>query len=228
MSEYVVVIPTRNRYRLCLRAIRSALTQTVVPAEVLVVDDASEDPRYQWLEEIVGSPRLTVIRRAVSSRDETGAGFAVGTVRNEAIRRVLKVGFVGWMAFLDDDDEWIPTKAAVQFAAVGSNGRYGVLCANAYNRGPDGVVTGYHHGTHGVTITDNTRDVTAICRATNPVINSTAVVHTRIAERLGDQQAAGFGEDWNYWQRASRLTGIMRVEEPLAWYTVGNPKEYTL
>jgi len=141
---------------------------------------------------------------------------------------VLKVGFVGWMAFLDDDDEWIPTKAAVQFAAVGSNGRYGVLCANAYNRGPDGVVTGYHHGTHGVTITDNTRDVTAICRATNPVINSTAVVHTRIAERLGDQQAAGFGEDWNYWQRASRLTGIMRVEEPLAWYTVGNPKEYTL
>ena len=139
MSDYVVVIPTRNRYRLCLRAIRSALTQTVVPAEVFVVDDASDDPRYQWLEEIVGSPRLTVIRRAVSSREETGAGFAVGTVRNEAIRRVLKVGFVGWMAFLDDDDEWLPTKAAVQFAAVGSNGRYGVLCSNAYNRGPDGV-----------------------------------------------------------------------------------------
>ena len=41
-------------------------------------------------------------------------------------------------------------------------------------------------------------------------------------------EAAGFGEDWDYWQRASRLTGIMRVEEPLAWYTVGNPKEYTL
>ena len=47
MSDYVVVIPTRNRYRLCLRAIRSALTQTVPPAEVFVVDDASDDPRYQ-------------------------------------------------------------------------------------------------------------------------------------------------------------------------------------
>jgi glycosyltransferase involved in cell wall biosynthesis len=228
VNDYVVVIPTRNRYRLCLRAIRSALTQTVLPAEVFVVDDASDDPRYQWLEEIVGSPRLTVLRRAVSSREETGAGFAVGTVRNEAIRHVLKIGFSGWVAFLDDDDEWLKTKAAVQFAAVGSNGRYGVLCSNAFNRDPAGVVSGYHHGTHGVQITDTTRDVTAICRATNPVINSTAMIHSKIVERLGDQQPVGFGEDWDYWQRASRLTGIMRVEEPLAWYTVGNPKEYTL
>ena len=47
MSDYVVVIPTRNRYRLGLRAIRSALTQTDVPAEVFVVDDASDDPRYR-------------------------------------------------------------------------------------------------------------------------------------------------------------------------------------
>ena len=228
MNDYVVVIPTRNRYRLCLRAIRSALTQTVPPAEVFVVDDASDDPRYQWLEEIVGSPRLTVLRRAVSSREETGAGFAVGTVRNEAIRHVLKIRFSGWVAFLDDDDEWLTTKAAVQFAAVGSNGRYGVLCSNAFNRDPAGVVSGYHHETQGVQITDTTRDVTAICRAMNPVINSTAMCHTKIVERLGDQQAVGFGEDWDYWQRASRLTGIMRVEEPLAWYTVGNPKEYTL
>ena len=228
MNDYVVVIPTRNRYRLCLRAIRSALTQTVPPAEVFVVDDASDDPRYQWLEEIVGSPRLTVLRRAVSSREETGAGFAVGTVRNDAIRHVLKIGFSGWVAFLDDDDEWLKTKAAVQFDAVGSNGRYGVLCSNAFNRDPAGVVSGYHHETHGVAITDTTRDVTAICRATNPVINSTAMIHAKIVERLGDQQAAGFGEDWDYWRRASRLTGILRVEEPLAWYTVGNPKEYTL
>jgi hypothetical protein len=228
VNDYVVVIPTRNRYRLCLRAIRSALTQTVPPAEVFVVDDASDDPRYQWLEEIVGSPRLTVLRRAVSSREETGAGFAVGTVRNDAIRHVLKIGFSGWVAFLDDDDEWVGTKAAVQFDAVRSNGRYGVLCSNAFNRDPAGVVSGYHHEKQGVHITDTTRDVTAICRATNPVINSTAMIHTKIVERLGDQQPAGFGEDWDYWQRASRLTGIMRVEEPLAWYTVGNPKEYTL
>jgi glycosyltransferase involved in cell wall biosynthesis len=228
VNDYVVVIPTRNRYRLCLRAIRSALTQTVPPAEVFVVDDASDDPRYRWVEEIVGSPRLTVLRRAVSSREETGAGFAVGTVRNDAIRHVLKIGFSGWLAFLDDDDEWIKTKSAVQFAAVGSNGRYGVLCSNAFNRDPAGFVSGYHHETQGVAITDTTRDVTAICRKLNPVINSTAMIHTKIVERLGDQQAVGFGEDWDYWQRAVRLTGIMRVEEPLAWYTVGNPKEYTL
>ena len=228
MNDYVVVIPTRNRYRLCLRAIRSALTQTVPPAEVFVVDDASDDQRYQWLEEIVGSPRLTVLRRAVSSRDETGAGFAVGSVRNEAIRHVIKIGFSGWVAFLDDDDEWMPTKTATQFAAVREHDPYLVLCSNAFNRSPAGLVCGYHHEKQGVQITDTTRDVTATCRVTNPVINSTAMCHTKIVERLGDQQPTGFGEDWDYWKRAGRLTGIMRVEEPLAWYTVGNPKEYTL
>jgi hypothetical protein len=62
----------------------------------------------------------------------------------------------------------------------------------------------------------------------NPVINSTAVIHTAIVERLGDQQPVGFGEDFDYWHRASRLTNVMRVEEPLAWYTIGNPKEYEL
>ena len=230
MTDYVVVIPTRNRYRLCLRAVRSALTQTVPPVEVFAVDDASDDPRYQWLEEVVGSPRLTVLRRPVSSREESGAGFAVGTVRNEAIRHVLRIGFRGWVAFLDDDDEWLPTKTAVQFAAVNGNGKYGLVCANAYNRAPDGVVSGYHHETHGSPIADGVRDVTAICRCRvfNPVISSTAVIHTAIVERLGDQQPVGFGEDWDYWQRASRLTNVMRVEEPLAWYTIGNAKEYTL
>ena len=226
MSDYVVVIPTRNRYRLCLRAIRSALTQTVVPAEVFVVDDASDDPRYQWLEEIVGSPRLTVFRRPVSSQEEHRTTYAIGAVRNVALQHVERIGFVGWMAFLDDDDEWMPEKMARQFAAVGSNTRYGVVCSNAYNRSPSGLITGYHHELHGVKVTENTRDVTALLREFNPVINSTAMVKTSVAERIGVQKPAERWEDYDYWKRATKLTGILRVEEPLAWYTVGNAKEY--
>ena len=226
MIDYVVVIPTRNRYRLCLRAIRSALTQTVLPAEVFVVDDASDDPRYQWLDEIVGSPRLTVFRRPVCSQEEHGTTYAIGAVRNVALQHVQRIGFRGWVAFLDDDDEWTPGKMARQFDLLAGNGRYGVVCSNAFNRSLDGTITGYHHETHGVKVDEQTRDVTALLREFNPVINSTAIVHTAILDRLGLQKPAERWEDYEFWKRAARLTGILRVEEPLAWYTVGNAKEY--
>jgi glycosyltransferase involved in cell wall biosynthesis len=226
VNTYVVVIPTRNRYELVLRAIRSAFGQTLPPDEVFVVDDASTDQRYQWLDEIVGDARLTVFRRPVCSQDEHGTTYAIGSVRNVALQHVQRIGFRGWVAFLDDDDEWMPEKLTRQLDALDGDGRFGVVCANAFNRSPDGVVSGYHHETHGVAVADGTRDVTAVMRELNPVINSTAIVHTAIVERLGLQQPAARWEDFDYWRRAARLTGILRVEEPLIWYTVGNPKEY--
>ena len=45
---------------------------------------------------------------------------------------------------------------------------------------------------------------------------------------LGDQWPSGYGEDWDYWRRAAVLTPILRIDEPLAFYTVGNLKEYRL
>ena len=226
MNDYVVVIPTRNRYELALRAIRSAFAQTVPPAEVFVVDDASTDGRYDWLAEIVGDARLTVFLRPVCSQEEHGTTYAIGAVRNVALQHVQRIGFRGWVAFLDDDDEWTPGKMARQFDLLAGNGRYGVVCSNAYNRSPDGTITGYHHATHGVKVDEQTRDVTALLREFNPVVNSTAIVHTAILDRLGLQKPAERWEDYDFWKRAARLTGILRVEEPLAWYTVGNAKEY--
>ncbi len=226
MKNYVVVIPTRNRYELALRAIRSAFAQTLPPDEVFVVDDASTDRRYEWLAEIVGDARLTVFRRPVCSQTEHDTTYAIGAVRNVALQHVQRIGFLGWVAFLDDDDEWMPGKMARQFDALGGDGRFGVVCANAFNRSPDGVVSGYHHETHGSPVADGTRDVTAVVRQFNPVVNSTAIVHTAILERLGLQQPAERWEDYDYWKRAAKLTGILRVEEPLIWYTVGNAKEY--
>ena len=228
MRDYVVVIPSRNRYELALRAVRSAFAQTVPPTEVFLVDDASTDRRYQWLEDVIGDARLTVLQRPISSREQCRAGFAVGAVRNTALSHILHIGFDGWIAFLDDDDEWAPEKLKRQFEAAEEFEHFRVVCTNAFNRSPDGTITGFHHGDHGRQLSGTLWDVTGIVRTLNPVINSTAIVHSEIARQLGMQQAVGFGEDWDYWRRAAVLTPILRVEEPLAFYTVGNQKEYTL
>lgn len=228
MNDYVVIIPSRNRYELCLRAIRSVLSQTMPPSEVIVIDDASTDPRYEWLEEIVNDARVVVLRDEVSSQDRTGAGFAVGSVRNRGLSYINRAQFAGWVAFLDDDDEWTPHKIEAQSRAADQYRDVRFFCSNAWNRTPGGIITGHHHRDHGRRLDHGCHDVTRCLREFNPVVASSAVIHTDIVAKAGLQRETGYGEDWDYWRRAAVMTPVFRVDEPLVFYSVGNAKEYTL
>ncbi len=92
-----VVIPTRNRAGLVCEAIESALNQRSGHVEVIVVDDASTDGTASVLERSFAS-RIHLVR--MPSR--RGAGAA----RNAGVR--LARGEL--VAFLDDDDLWLPGK----------------------------------------------------------------------------------------------------------------------
>jgi glycosyltransferase involved in cell wall biosynthesis len=99
--EVSVVIPTCNRPDLATRAVRSARTQTYEDLEVVVVIDGP-DPATEEALAAVGDPRLRVLPlprrgKAPSARNQ-GARAATGR----------------WTAFLDDDDEWLPSKLEVQ------------------------------------------------------------------------------------------------------------------
>jgi glycosyltransferase involved in cell wall biosynthesis len=96
-----VVIPTRARPSLVLRAVRSALHQSFSPAEVIVVVDGPDDSTAAAL----GSIRDT--RLKVVILEET-AGPA--DARNAGVEACSSQ----WIAFLDDDDEWLPRKLEVQ------------------------------------------------------------------------------------------------------------------
>lgn len=99
-----VIIPTHRRPRLLVRSVRSVLTQTSEPDEVIVVDDANCDETRKVLKEF-GNKVLYVVNEqgkgAPSSRN-IGAQVATGD-------------FVG---FLDDDDEWLPQKLEKQVERI--------------------------------------------------------------------------------------------------------------
>ncbi|MGA5298508.1 glycosyltransferase family 2 protein [Nucisporomicrobium flavum] len=99
--EVSVVIPTRNRPELLARAVRSVLAQTVAALEVVVVADGPDEATPKALAEI-GDPRVRLIALPVRG----GAPNA----RNTGIREAR----APWTALLDDDDEWLPPKLAVQ------------------------------------------------------------------------------------------------------------------
>lgn len=101
IPEISVVIPTRGRPELVTRAVTGALGQTFRDLEVLVVVDGPDEATLAALAE-VGDPRL----RVVALPESGGAPNARNTGVREARGR--------WVAFLDDDDEWLPEKLSVQ------------------------------------------------------------------------------------------------------------------
>ena len=100
-----VVIPTRRRPQLVLRALRSVLAQTHVALDVIVVIDG---PDPDTLGALDGWPDQRV--RVVQTPSPSGAGAARNLAATEAKGQ--------WIAFLDDDDEWLPDKIARQLAAA--------------------------------------------------------------------------------------------------------------
>lgn len=96
-----VVIPTFKRPHLVVRAVRSALVQTLSEIEVIVVLDGPDEAASEVLRQI-DDPRLRVqtLPRHLGAGDALNAGVALAESR--------------WVAFLDDDDEWFPGKLEIQ------------------------------------------------------------------------------------------------------------------
>lgn len=103
-----VVVPTYDRERLLVEAVESVLAQTYDPIELLVVDDGSPTPAQEVLEDVdLGAVAdATIIRH-----DENCGGNAA---RNTGIGAASG----GFVAFLDDDDYWLPTKLERQVRAL--------------------------------------------------------------------------------------------------------------
>jgi glycosyltransferase involved in cell wall biosynthesis len=224
VTDYAVLITTYQRPAECLRAVRSVLGQTVTPARVVVVDDASTDPGYEAIRRLGDLVELISLQR--NSRAALNVKYANGAVRNVGLFSLLASGFAGWIAFLDDDDEWMPDKVAQQLRAARPG--YELLATNAINRNPEGATIGLHHRPAGVRLADGVADVTAEVELDNPIIHSSAMVSTRVAELVGMQKATGYPEDHDYWRRCVAHTKALRLDMPLVYYSTGNPKHYAL
>ena len=92
-----VVIPVFNRPAAVRRAIESVLAQTCQDFEIIVVDDGSTDATAASVAAFADR-RITLIRH---ERNRGGSA-----ARNTGIR----ASSAPYVAFLDSDDEWLPTK----------------------------------------------------------------------------------------------------------------------
>lgn len=110
-----VIIPCYNSVKTLKRAVDSVFTQTVVPNEIVLVDDGSTDTTVELMYELqseYGEDRIKVI--------ELGADLGVSTARNSGWEHATQE----YVAFLDSDDAWHPKKIALQYQFMQSNPNY--------------------------------------------------------------------------------------------------------
>jgi glycosyltransferase involved in cell wall biosynthesis len=106
-SAVSVIIPTFDRAHVIGRAVESVLAQTHQDLEVIVVDDGSTDGTEAVLTRF--GERIKFLRqenRGVSAARNTGLAAATGK----------------WVAFLDSDDQWYPSKLAKQLECLEASG----------------------------------------------------------------------------------------------------------
>lgn len=148
---FSVIVPTYDRGALLGEAVASVLAQTVTDFELLVVDDASPAPPR-----LPEDPRVRLVRRPVNG--------GPAAARNTG----LEVARGRYVAFLDDDDLWLPGRLALALQGLAR-----APVAVCWDDFADGARGGHRvfEGQVGDTILDATTPqlgATAIARAVCP------------------------------------------------------------
>jgi glycosyltransferase involved in cell wall biosynthesis len=199
--EITVVIPTRNRWPLLRRALRTALWQDDVSLEVIVVDDGSTD---ETPEELAGLSD----RRVRSVRHVQSKGLPAA--RNAAIREARSE----WLAFLDDDDLWAPRKLRFQLDAAGDD--VVLVAGGTVFVDAEGRVLHYRSPPRSM------RDFSARLLSWNVVGSPSGVIaRTQVVRDVGGfDEDLSMLEDWDLWLRLAPAGIFAGVPVPLVAYTL--------
>ena len=125
VNSVSVIVPHYNRLDSVRDALLSIHGQTVRPDEVLLVDDGSTPENQRKLRDL--SPLATII---LSPKNQGISG-----ARNLGAQQAK----CDWLAFLDDDDCWLPDKQERQLRYLKAHPDVKALGGGATVRTPDGL-----------------------------------------------------------------------------------------
>jgi len=123
------IIPAHNSQATLGRALASVRAQTLPVSRLVVVDDASTDATSEIAKNFKGM-NVEVVRldRNVGAAAARNRGIAAATTE--------------LVAFLDADDEWLPTKLEKQAMVITANDKVSFVSCGSDLISPDGLNTG--------------------------------------------------------------------------------------
>jgi len=193
-----VIIPVFNRAAILGRAIDSVLAQSFPVHEIIVIDDGSDDDTPSVLERFAHENS-----RVISLRQENQG---VSAARNMGIERATG----DWVALLDSDDAWLPTKLSRQVEALKTNPDIRIChCDEIWIRNGKRVNPMKKHAKAGGNIYLNCLPLCAI----SP---SAVVIHQDIFNEIGlFDTTFPACEDYDLWLRICARYPVLYIDELL-------------
>lgn len=195
-----IVIPLYNKEATIARAVTSVLHQTHQNFELIIVDDGSTDSSSE-IAHTFDDLRITII---------TQPNKGVSAARNEGVRCAA----YDWVAFLDADDEYMPTflEKVIYFITSHSDRQLSFVSGN--------IIYG-HTGLQAFSDVDsavyNYFDL-CDCYQTPATSSSTAVRREAFIEVGGFPEGTRQFEDWTLWCKLAWIGEFGFIGEPLSLY----------
>ena len=185
------VIPAHNGLPEVLDAVASALEQSPEPAEVIVVDDGSEDGTGDAVERRFGA-RVRVLR---------GRRGSAAAARNAGWRAAR----APWIALLDADDLWLPGKLAEAERRLAAAPEAAWFFSDGCFRTRDGELRASWLAPYAELDEDYVGTPLAQLFEVNFVLTSSVVMRRDALEALGGfDESLSHAEDLELWIRLAR------------------------
>jgi glycosyltransferase involved in cell wall biosynthesis len=184
--------------------VKSALTQTYSPLEVIVVVDGPDEATVRTFDH-VHDPRLKIVTLP------TNVGPA--DARNAGVHKARG----SWIAFLDDDDEWLPRKLEVQTRMVNDSPcAFPILTCRIFAHTPKGEFV-WPRKAPTEPLSDYLMTRTSLTLGEGWIGAPTLLTKKELLQKVPFTTGLWVHEDWDWLLRASILDGveIEFVPEPL-------------
>lgn len=200
-----VVLPTYDRPEMVREAVQSVAAQRYPAVELIVVDDASPSPAEPVVED-AAPPELQW--RCLRHSTNQGANSARNTGIDAASGEII--------AFIDDDDRWLPGKLSRQVAAFQEDENVGVVLVGQQ------FVTEGGKTTVELPVIDGNSTRQLLTEGI-PASFSTIAVRRSILDVAGlPDERFPIWQDREWLVRLSRETEISTITEPLILRRIGD------
>jgi glycosyltransferase involved in cell wall biosynthesis len=192
-----VVIPTRSRPAWLKEAVESVLAQTMTDLEIIIVLNNATVEAAEMARKLGVNDRVKVVELPAVTVP-AARNFGMAQARGE------------WIAFLDDDDVWLPQKLQIQLAAARSASAEIVTCNFVqFSQRGDIVPSGLPPRPPGLSFAE------ALMLNNYVGGGSALIVKTSIVRAIGGWDERISCCDWDLWRRLSFDYEIHFVDQVL-------------
>jgi glycosyltransferase involved in cell wall biosynthesis len=203
MSLFSVVITCYNYGEYLESSVQSVLEQTCSDFEIIIIDDGSTDNTPEVVKQYEEDDKIRYIRQTNAGQPKAKN---LGIVESKG----------EWIAFLDADDIWMPTKLEKQ-RALFVDSQVGVVYSRRQWINKDGI--------------EISGDERALCRGNilnqifidNFICFSSSVIRRTVLNEAGFfDENLPMGIDYDLWVRLAARCKFDYVNEPLVKYRTGH------